>query len=110
MSTRTEILSNSKEVVTNLIQAPGANVGQTMSPLLKANLSRKLKPMHIFKKRGIVPDGLVQARLTQFRLLTNQGRGDERESKVDSISTNGRTGKKLAELMDSPTAFKQRKY
>ena len=70
-----------KEVITNLNQAPEANIGQTMSPLLKSNISRKPKPMHIVKKRGIVPDGLVQARLTQFRLLTNQGRGNEREAK-----------------------------
>ena len=120
-STRTEVLSNSnykhteegdgvKEVITNLIQAPEANIGQTMSPLLKSNISRKPKPMHIVKKRGIVPDGLVQARLTQFRMMTNQGRGNERESKVEIVSTNGRTGKRKAELLDSPTAIRQRRY
>ena len=39
------------------------------------NLSRKPKPWHVVKTRGIVPDGLVQAWLTHFQQLTNQGRG-----------------------------------
>ena len=95
-------------MVSNFSLAPEANIGQTMSPSLKSKNSRKPKPMHIVKKRGIVPDGLVQARLTQFRMMTNQGRGNERESKVEIVSTNGRTGKRKAELLDSPTAIRQR--
>jgi hypothetical protein len=97
-----------RKVNSNLSRAPEANIGQTMSPSLKSKNSRKPKPMHIVKIRGIVPDGLVQARLTQFRMMTNQGRGNERKSKVEIVTTNGRTGKRKAELLDSPTAFRQR--
>ena len=93
-------------MISSLRLAPEANIGLTVSPLLKSTTSRKPKPMHIVKKRGIVPDGLVQARLTQFRMMTNQGRGNERESKVEIVSTNGRTEKRKAELLDSPTAIR----
>ena len=95
-------------MISNFRLAPEANIGQTMSPLLKSKNFRKPKPMHIVKKRGIVPDGLVQAQLTQFRILTNQGRVVERESKVEIVSANGRTGKQKAGLLDSPKAIRQR--
>ena len=96
-------------MISSLRLAPKANIGLTMSPLLKSTSSRKPKPMHIVKKREIVPDGLVQAWLTQFRMLTNQGRGVERESKVEVVSANGRTGKRKAGLLDSPKAIRQRR-
>ena len=80
-----------REMNSNFGMAQKVNLGLTMSPL---STSRKPKPMHFVKTHGIVPDGLVQTRLTQFRLLTNQGRGAERESKVDGASINGKTGKK----------------
>ena len=54
-------------------KAPKVNLELAISLLTTS--SRKPKPMHFVKKRGIIPDRLVQARLTQFRLLTNQGRG-----------------------------------
>ena len=72
-------------------------------------ISRKPKPMHFVKKHGNIPDGLVQARLTQIRLLTNQGRGIEMESKMGSDSTNGKISKWKAGLMDSSNAIRQRK-
>ena len=74
------------------------------------NLSRKPKPWHVVKKRGIVPDGLVQARLTHFQQLTNQGRGEGGESKSGLGSTNGRSEKRKAGGLDSPGACKQRRY
>ena len=36
-------------------------------PTFKSSLSIKPKPMYFKKKRGIIPDGLVQMRLTNFR-------------------------------------------
>ena len=74
------------------------------------NSSRIPKPWHLVKKRGIIPDGLVQARLTYFQQLTNQGRGDYGESKRVLGSTNGKAEKQKAERLDSPGANKQRRY
>ena len=87
--------------------APCRNLGLANSPL--TNSSRKPKPWHVAKKRGIIPDGLVQARLSHFRLLTNQGRGQLNESKLCSDSTNGKTGKRKAGILDSPNAIRQRR-
>ena len=54
--------------------------------------SRKPKPWHLVKKRGIVPDGQVQARLTQFQQLTNQGRGESVGINSSLGLTNGKAG------------------
>ena len=72
--------------------------------------SRKPKPWHLIKKRGIVPDGLVQARLTHFQQLTNQGRGESVGSSSSLGLTNGKAGKRKAGGLDSPGATKQRRY
>ena len=74
------------------------------------NSSRKPKPWHLVKKRGIIPDGLLQARLTYFQQLTNQGRGDDGESKGVLGSTNGKAEKRKSGRLDSPGANKQRRY
>ena len=72
--------------------------------------SRKPKPWHLIKKRGIVPDGLVQARLTQFQQLTNQGRGESLGNNSGLGLTNGKAGKRKAGGLDSPGAKKQGRY
>ena len=70
--------------------------------------SRKPKPWHLVKKRGIIPDGLVQARLTHFKQLTNQGRGESVGVNSGFVLTNGKAGKRKAERLDSPGAKQQR--
>ena len=66
------------------------------------------KPWHVIKKRDIIQDGLVQTRLNQFRKLTNEGRGESSVIISDLGSTNGRTGKRKAGTIDSPSAVRQR--
>ena len=92
-------VQSKKATFVNLIQA-------SISGIVS---SRKPKPWHLIKKHGIVPDGLVQARLTQFQQLTNQGRGES----VGIISglglTNGKSGKRKAERLDSPGAKQKRR-
>ena len=70
--------------------------------------SRKPKPWHLVKKRGIIPDGLVQARLTHFKQLTNQGRGESVGGNSGFALTNGKAEKRKAERLDSPGAKQQR--
>jgi hypothetical protein len=74
------------------------------------NLSRKPQPWHLVKKLCIVPDGLVQARLTHFLQLTNLGRGHIMESKRVLGSTKGKAEKLKVGILNSPGASKQRKY
>ena len=58
--------------------------------------SRKPKPMYFLKKRGIIPDGLVQTRLEHFRKIQKTnfdgGMGSANQSlaaRQREISTNG---------------------
>ena len=86
----------------------------TFANFVKASLpvetsSRKPKPMHIVKKRGIIPDGLVQTRLNHFRQLTNQGIGNTNESKLILGLTNGKAEKRKAGNLDYPNANRQRR-
>ena len=67
--------------------------------------SRKSKPWHVIKKRGIIPDGLVQTRLNHFRLLTNGEGGNIKQI----CSTNESPGKRRGSYLNSPKAEKQRK-
>ena len=65
--------------------------------------NRRPKPWHIIKKRRIVPDGLVQARLTHFRKLSNKGMGADTDVVLSLGSTNGKTGKMIRILQRQAT-------
>ena len=81
------------------VTTPGLVSFSTLSP------SRKPKPWHIKKKRGIIPDGLVQSRLNHFRMLTNGEGGRNKQL----CSTNESPGKRGGSDLNSPKAGKQRK-
>ena len=68
------------------------------------------KPWHLIRKRGIIPDGLVQTQLNHFRKLTNGDKGEEELFQSTLCSTNGKTAKRTVRNLDSPKANKQRKY
>jgi hypothetical protein len=91
-------IENRKATFVNFLEARNSDVIS----------SRKPKPWHLVKKRGIIPDGLVQARLTHFKQLTNQGRGESVGSNSGFALTNGKTEKRKAERLDSPGAKQQR--
>ena len=59
------------------------SVGQQAPSFITLANSLKPKPWHLVKKRGIIPDGLVQTHLNHFRKLTNGGSREE-----DVIQTN----------------------
>ena len=67
--------------------------------------STKPKPWHVTKKRGIIPDGLVQTRLTHFRMLTHRKGGGTKQIG----STNESPGKRGGSDLNSPKAEKQRR-
>ena len=81
------------------VTTPGLVSFSTLSP------SRKPKPWHIKKKRGIIPDGLVQSRLNHFRMLTNGEGGRNKQL----CSTNESPGKRGGSDLNSPKVGKQRK-
>jgi hypothetical protein len=92
------------------VQSRKATFVNLVQASISGNISgRKPKPWHLVKKRGIVPDGLVQARLTQFQQLTNQGRGESVGISSGLGLTNGKAGKRKAERLDSPGAKQQRR-
>ena len=65
----------------------------------------KPKPWHVTRKRGIIPDGLVQTRLNHFRMLTNRKGGGTKQI----CSTNESPGKRGGSYLNSPKAEKQRR-
>ena len=71
--------------------------------------SVKPKPWHLIKKCGIIPEGLVQTRLNQFRKLTNENKGEGALFQTTLCSTNGKTAKRKGGNLDSPKANKQRR-
>jgi hypothetical protein len=91
-------MQNRKATFANFLEAGNSDVTS----------SRKPKPWHLVKKRGIIPDGLVQARLTHFKQLTNQGRGESVGGNSGFALTNGKAEKRKAERLDSPGAKQQR--
>ena len=74
-------------------------------------LTESLKPKHwhLVKKRGIIPDGLVQTRLNHCRKLTNGSRGERDIIQTNFCSTNERAGKRKGGNLDSPSAVRHRR-
>ena len=72
--------------------------------------SRMPKPWPIVKKSGIIPDWLVQAWLSHFRQLTNQGSGIDNKDMLIMGSSNGKAEKRQAGNLDSLNAGKQMRY
>ena len=66
------------------------------------------KPWHLIKKRGIIPDGLVQTRLTHFSKLTNGSKGKGDVYRPELCSTNGKASKRKGGNLESPKAKQRR--
>ena len=84
----------------------GENRKQSFSTIID---SVKPKPWHLIRKRGIIPDGLVQTQLNHFRKLTNGDKGEGELFQSTLCWTNAKAAKRKGGNLDSPKANTQRK-